>query len=136
MLDFSKLYKTTELFYNKAVLAQQNQNFSIINQIIALANGAKASIKHLKSLSKYKNLNNLSIILQQFEEFYQLLINNQNNISSYLNKLKEILNNINFYTSPGNAGTGFDSVTTIKSEGYTPINYYVENLRKLINLLK
>lgn len=134
MTNIQQLIKLANSFCAKLIVAQNNQNDAIIKQMVGLVIGAITSVKHLMSLPKYKGSSNLINVLNGFQQFHNVLTTmDRNKPSRYSDQLKQILGSINFYSAPGNTGTGRDPIMDIQKDGYTPPAYYVNQLMKLLN---
>jgi hypothetical protein len=141
MVSLKGVLKLAQTFHNRAIFAQQEQSQqyanAIIQKMIGLANGGAAATNHLLSIDKYRHSTGLSALKQKFPEVAQRLGSfNHAATEASIQAIGTMLDGMNFYTGKGNAGTGYDPITSVSDGGYTAPSYYVENLLLLTEKLK
>lgn len=141
MADINHLVKLSQQYQQLATLAQQNKasqyTDSVIQQMVGLANGGIVATKHLLSLPQYRHSTGLSAMKEKLPQVVQMLNSyGPSSGDAFFSSLGTILDGISFYTSKGNAGTGYDPITAISDQGYTAPAYYVSTLLGLMEKLK
>jgi hypothetical protein len=141
MTNVRYLTNLAEVFCARAITAQQAQSTQFIDTMLSkmagLAAGAVASVKHLLSMPKYKSSSTLISALDSFQQIQQLLSTVDHADPSFdLDKLSRVLKEISFYSASGNVGTGHDPVMDVQEGGYTAPAYYVDQLSKLLDIIK
>lgn len=117
--------------YFLAVYAQDMKTIApLIEQMKILANNGIRTVDHFLEFSRNRKSYSLALIKNSLSQIFNEL--NNANVSSGL-KIKKILGEVAFYTTPSNAGTGYDPVTRIAdpSVGYAAPAFYTDKLMEL-----
>lgn len=134
MANSNRIVKLADSFYGRAIFAQQNQQqeyaSALLDKMKGLVRGGIVATNHLLGMEQYKNSVGLKAIQEKFPEIAKQL----NNYSikedgEVSHTISIILEGLNFYTSSGNTGMGFDPATTASVGGYTAPSYYVKAIK-------
>lgn len=140
MVADDRISKLANLYHQKAVVSQRNKFAQYANATVSkmkgLADGGVIATNHLLNNPKYHTSPGLSILKQKLPEVSRMLSSFNPNNDNFYTSLQSALEGMTFYTSPGNAGTGYDPVTAISDSGYTAPAYYVQNIKNLFDTLK
>jgi len=134
MVKTNQIMKMADCYYKSA----EDQYFSsMVKRIATYASSGLLSVKNLMAKPKYAK----SPGLQAIQSKLPLLIGLCNQINTqetmnFIQRAGEIVGEMSFYTSRGNAGTGLDPVTLVKDGGYTPPAWYVDTINGMVQNLK
>jgi len=141
MTNVNKILKLADSYYSfnkKAQDTQFNQYFTnAMQQMARLADWGLISVKHLTSQPKYANVKSLQTLEQSFTLISQKSKTAQPKFSKQaIDGLEGVIAHASFLSSKGNAGTGYEAVTSTKIDEYTPPSFYVASIDKIFRSLK
>lgn len=119
---------------------EQKVAYSTFDAVLAsmkqFANGAIIATKHLLSKPRYTKSTGLAAINAKMPALVSALQStNMGNATEMLPKMKNIIEEMSFYTLHANIGTGYDPMTNIREDGYSAPSYYINVLFVLFEKL-
>lgn len=141
MSNVNKISKLADSYYLSAKTAQDNQLRAyfdtVMKQIASYAHACLTSTKHLISKPEHANSTGLKELLQVAPEIQTVCSQAKFEYADQaLNSLNTFIGRGSFFSSTGNAGTGYDPSTSAKVEGYTPPGWYMNQMNTLYHSLK
>jgi hypothetical protein len=140
MANIKHLTKLANRFYTQAqaVVNLQLEQYidRMVRNMLGLSRGAEVSIKHLLSMPKYSASQTLKDMSGLIPQLTTALSEVSASDAGGLSNVENILGSLSFYTSSGNAGTGYDAVTSVSEGGYSPPAYYVKTLTNMLDQVK
>lgn len=129
--DISKLANK----YCLKVFSQENQEIgTLIDKMVILVNNGSLTINKLLTFPRYQKSQGLIALNKILSQIPDKL--KQISTGGSYNGISEILNAAQFYTSPANAGTGYDPATRAVESGLAAPGFYVDQLLELNSKLE